>query len=162
MNRHHIIGRRVVALLGSALLLGACDGDEPMEDAGDDMMQMSLCEVEDRADDFTIGLSKSGERVDVEVAEAMPADPVRGDNTWTITITDGDGVAAEGLTVDAKPWMPDHGHGSAVEEDVTDLGGGQYTLDPLNLFMAGYWEVTLEVTDADGNEDEVMIGVCVE
>ncbi len=158
--------RRLAALAGltATLTLGACDeAEEPADDGGDDeMMQMSLCEMEDRADDFTVGLSKSGQRVSVEVSEAMPADPVRGDNAWTLMITDAEGNAAEGLVVDAKPWMPDHGHGSSVEEEVTEMGGGQYMMNPLNLFMAGYWEVTIDIADADGNEDEVMIGVCVE
>jgi hypothetical protein len=152
----------LVALAGLLLLAGACDGQDPMEDGGSDTMGMSLCEVEDRADDFTIGLSKSGMQLDLEIAEAVPADPIRGDNTWTVMITDAQGSPAEGLTIDAKPWMPDHGHGSSVEEQVTEMGGGRYMLDPLNLFMAGFWQVTIEITDADGTTDEVMIGVCVE
>jgi hypothetical protein len=58
--------------------------------------------------------------------------------------------------------MPDHGHGSPVEEQVEALGGGEYRITPLNLFMAGVWEVTLEMTGADDVTDEVVFTVCVD
>ena len=131
-------------------------------ESGNDDAPAGICADEDRADDFAVSLTKMGERHTVTLMEAEPADPVRGDNTWTILVTDEAGTPMEGIGVDAKPWMPDHGHGSAVEETVTDLGAGEYTLDPLNLFMAGLWQVTLELTDEDGETDEVMISVCVE
>lgn len=153
------------ASLTVLLALGACDGND--DGTGDDMAASddapaSVCEAEDRVDDFAVDLTKQGELHTVRLVSAEPAEPIRGDNTWTVMVTDAAGTPMEGITVDAKPWMPDHGHGTAVEETVTDMGGGEYEIDPLNLFMAGFWEVTLEITDAEGNADEVMIGVCVE
>lgn len=150
------------APLNALLALGACDDGEANDEMGSDGEPASVCSDEERADDFAVNLSKTGTSHTVTLMGAEPADPIRGDNAWTVMVTDASGTPMEGLTVDAKPWMPDHGHGSAVEETVTDLGGGEYELDPLNLFMAGFWAVTLEITDADGTTDEVMIGVCVE
>ena len=163
----------IPAMLGLALLLGAsaCDDGEDMDadtaddvsadDAGDDGTT-SRCANETRADDFAAGLSKDGTAFRVTVDVAEPADPIRGDNAWTLMITDLEGNPIEGVIVDAKPWMPDHGHGTAVEEELIDMGGGAYEVSPLNLFMAGYWEVHLELSTADVDMDEVMIGVCVE
>lgn len=143
-----------------ALTLGAC---EPAEgNSSDDGPSESACASEDRADDFAIALSKSGDRHMVTIADASPAEPIRGDNSWTVMVTDLNGGAAPGVSVDASPWMPDHGHGTAVEETVNDLGDGEFEISPLNLFMAGYWEVTLDLADADGNPDQVMFAVCVE
>ncbi len=163
----------IPTMLAFALLLGAAacdDGDEMEGDAGDDASAMdagddgmaSRCADETRADDFAAGLTKDGAAYRVRVEAADPADPVRGDNAWTLMITDLEGSPIEGVVVDAKPWMPDHGHGSAVEEEVIEMGGGEYQVAPLNLFMAGYWEVHLELSSVDVDMDEVMIGVCVE
>jgi hypothetical protein len=152
--------------LGSAfvvvLALGACnEGVDEME-AGDDAAMPSFCEDEDRADTFTVGLSKTGERYTLTVVDAVPAMPGRGDNTWTLAVADASGAPMEGETLDAKPWMPDHGHGTPVEEQVTELGGGEYEIQSLNLFMPGLWVITLDVTNADDETDEVVISVCIE
>ncbi|MEM7159071.1 MAG: FixH family protein [Myxococcota bacterium] len=151
-----------VTPLALALALPACDGEETTMDSGNDDAAATLCESEDRVDDFAVDLTKSGERHMVRVVAAEPAEPIRGDNTWTVQVTDADGTPLEGMTIDASPWMPDHGHGTAVEEEVVELSAGEFELSPLNLFMAGYWEVTLELTDAEGGTDEVMVAVCVE
>jgi len=154
---------RPTAVLAAVLAIGlvACDPGGDDMGAGDEAAEL-MCDSEERTDDFAIDLTKMGQRHSVAIAEAMPAQPIRGDNTWTVLITDESGTPVEGITLDARPWMPDHGHGSSVEETVTDMGEGMYMLDPLNLFMAGYWEVALEITDADGVTDEVMIAICVE
>lgn len=144
------------------LTLVGCDGDEDTGDEGNDDAASSVCAEETRTDAFAIALAKTGERHTVTVADAMPAEPIRGDNAWTVLVTDASGAAMTGLTMTAAGWMPDHGHGSPVETIVTELGDGEYEMTPLNLFMAGYWEVTVELTDADGTADEVMFAVCVE
>lgn len=153
---------RLAAPLALALALPACDDGEDTTDTGNDDAAASICEADDRVDDFTVDLTKSGERHMVRIVAAEPAEPIRGDNTWTVQVTDPDGNPLEGMSIDASPWMPDHGHGTAVEEEVVELSAGEFELSPLNLFMAGYWEVTLELTDADGGTDEVMVAVCVE
>ncbi|MEX1367713.1 MAG: FixH family protein [Nannocystaceae bacterium] len=149
------------APLAFVLAMSACDGDDAGDDASNDG-PASICDDEDRVDDFVVNLAKDGARHTVTLVQAEPAEPIRGDNAWTVMITDASGAAMEGIALDARPWMPDHGHGSAVEESVTELGAGEYEIEPLNLFMAGLWEVTLVLTDADGEADEVMFAVCVE
>lgn len=138
------------------------EGHETHGDHGDSGEMMSVCSNEDRADDFSIGMSKSGATLDVVMADADPSVPFRGDNAWTLMLTDASGMPVEQVTLEIRPWMPDHGHGTPVEAEVSDLGGGEYLVEPVNLFMAGLWEVTFSFDMVDGTSDEVMIAVCVE
>ena len=151
----------LLAVLATVLAVGACEdpGDETAE-AGDESEPLT-CEDDDRAEAFTANLAKTGERHTVTIVEAMPAEPTRGDNTWTVMISDGTGKPEEGATLGLHPWMPDHGHGTPVEAQVTELGAGEYEVKSLNLFMAGLWEVTFEVSAAEGDPDSVIFSVCI-
>ena len=91
----------------------------------------------------------------------MPSDPIRGDNAWMVGVAR-DGEMLPGAEISVRPWMPDHGHGTPVEIGITDMGDGEYMLDPLNLFMAGLWEVHVTATLEDGTEEEVVFHACVE
>ena len=133
------------------------DGEDAGDEAADDGTMMLRCASEDRAEDFHLGLEKDGTAHRVTFTDAEPAEPIRGLNTWTIALSDLEGAPMEGMELSIVPWMPDHGHGSPQPVEVTDIGEGQYTLDPVNLFMAGYWEVTISAAD-----DEIMLPLCVE
>lgn len=146
-----------LALLGGVGVLGACD---PAEEEHEHMSKG--CAEETRAEDFHIGLAQEGERTVVEIADAEPSTPIRGDNTWVLKVSDLSGAPMDGMSVGVKPWMPDHGHGTPIQVEVTELGEGQYEATPINLFMAGYWELTSEIVDESGTTDEVVFRVCVE
>ena len=133
------------------------DGGDAGDDAADDGMMMSRCASEDRAEDFHLGLAKDGAAHRVTFTDAEPAEPVRGLNTWTIALSDLQDAPMTGMEFTVIPWMPDHGHGSPQPVVVTEVGDGEYTLDPVNLFMAGYWEVTISAED-----DEIVLPICVE
>lgn len=161
-------------------LATACDGDE--DESGDDAMaegsggdehgstaddhgtmehgtMEAMCDVEDRDDDFALGLAHEGASMQFSIADADPAMPIRGDNAWTVAIADASGAPMDGMAVSVRPWMPDHGHGTPVQAQITALEDGQYEIAPLNLFMAGYWEVTVSTAEP---EDSVVFKVCVE
>lgn len=146
---------------GSAADDGSGDGadDGGTETGGDDGTMQARCESEERDDDFALGLAHEGAEMQVAIADADPAMPIRGDNAWTLAVTDSSGAPMTGLDLTVGPWMPDHGHGSPVQVNVTEVGDGEYLVEPLNLFMAGYWEITVEIEDP---EDSVMFKVCVE
>jgi hypothetical protein len=123
----------------------------------------SVCAVETRDDDFAIGLSKSGNLVRATFVSADPAPLIKGDNTWVLDFTDLEGAPLVGLTIVAIPMMPDHGHGTPINAVVTALEQpGRYEVTPVNLFMTGYWETTLDITLAGGEQDSLMFGFCVE
>lgn len=169
-----------LAILAASALLGtACEGDGgDMDDgaadtsadtsdpddggsgsgSGDGTME-AMCDVEDRDDDFALGLAHEGEALHVAIASAAPASPVRGDNAWTLAITDATGAAMDGMELSVRTWMPDHGHGSPVQVEVEALENGEYRIEPINLFMAGYWEITIT---SEAPADAVVFKVCVE
>jgi len=162
---------RTLCLAASLLVVGpGCDGDDGGDDASDtnadsanstadDGGSSQIC-LDEARDDFAIGLQRDGARFQVAIADALPSDPIRGDNGWTVLVTeDGEPVNA---TISIGSWMPDHGHGSPVQAEAEWMADGEYMLEPLNLFMAGLWEVTLELETDDGEVDEVMFSVCVE
>lgn len=159
----------VLLCAAASLLVAGCDdddsgldGDTHAHDEGHDGTMEAHCEAEDRDDEFALGLMHEGELVRVAIADADPALPIRGDNTWILAITDPSGAAMEGMSLTVTPRMPDHGHGSPVQTSVTPMPDGEYRIEPINLFMAGYWEITVAATDGAGEADEVVFKVCVE
>jgi hypothetical protein len=125
--------------------------------------EVETCEAETRDDEFAIGLSKSGSLVQASFVSADPAPPIKGDNTWVLELEDLQGEPLTGVTIVAIPMMPDHGHGTAITTEVTALEvPGRYQLTPVNLFMTGFWEITLELTLAGGETDSLVFGFCVE
>ncbi len=142
--------------------LAACTGGGTM--SGDD--QPYNCAAETRADTFKVGLDKvgSGGVLDFKLMTADPAPPARGDNTWNIQMSAmtsgvvGNGVAGGSLSV--TPFMPDHAHGSPIPVVVTDKGGGAYELSPVNLWMPGLWQTTIEATSASGT-DVAVFAFCI-
>ena len=96
----------------------------------------------------------------VRLVSIDPAPAIKGSNTWVVEIVDTAGAAVTGATVVAKPFMPDHGHGSSIVPTVTEMGGGKYTIDSLVLFMPGLWETTIAVS-TPGAADRAVFSFCV-
>lgn len=92
--------------------------------------------------------------------------PAKGTNVWTLEVDDvATSQPVDGLKIVATPRMPDHRHGTRTVA-VTPAGVGLYTLNPLYLYMVGYWEITLDLTDAPGSPtalapDSAMFHLCV-
>ena len=79
-----------------------------------------------------------------------------------LSVTDMGGAPLD-ATITVTPMMPDHGHGTPVEAVVTPSADtpGEYEISPINLFMAGLWEVTLDL-DLSEASDSVVFAFCVE
>lgn len=152
---------------------GACTGqDAPAPaDGGDAVLGAGglsgevTCADDPRVDTYVAGLTAEGERgvLSFRIDSSEPAPPAKGGNTWQVTVLDADGNALGGnlgVTLD----MPDHGHGSQVEPEVTfDDETGRFTIVPLYLFMAGVWRIELELTsDSDKVVDRGTFHFCVE
>jgi hypothetical protein len=116
-------------------------------------------------DTYAPGLTKVGAAgYSAVLLESEPAPPAKGDNTWTVRFLDPEGNPLSGLTIGVYPFMPDHGHGTAVVAEVTPgAEAGTYVIAPVNLFMSGVWTVTLSIVDpATGVKlDAVKLAFCV-
>jgi hypothetical protein len=145
----------------SIAALAACSGDDAHDhaDAG-----VNCALVMEGQDTYTPGLAKVGANgYTGALMEATPAPPAKGDNVWRALITDPSQAPVDGLDVEVKTWMPLHNHGSPIRAESTPAGApGEYTLDPVNLFMPGIWEVTLQPTLGDTLLDEMLFTFCID
>jgi hypothetical protein len=146
-------------VLAAALLFScipACGDDDASSPAE------GGCGTDERVDPFGLGLSKPGIQWTFQLMSATPAPPAKGDNEWVVQVQDPGGTPVEGITLSIRPWMPDHGHGSTRPATITPLASpGQFRISPLNLWMPGFWEITLSASK-DGGQDSAVFGVCIE
>jgi hypothetical protein len=134
--------------------------------SGDDQAPYN-CAAETRADTFFAGMHKAGaaQALDFKLMSADPAPPARGDNTWELQVsamsagTVGSGVTGASLSV--TPFMPDHQHGTPIQVEITDKGNGMYELTPVNLWMPGLWQTTIQASSANGASDAVVYSFCI-
>jgi len=164
----------VVALGVAAAACSSEDGGDPVqheEPVGD------RCEADDRAEDYSANMEKGGAvgEIMIKLVESRPVTqsdagpivgpigpPARYDNIWTLNITDADGNAIEDADVRVKTWMPDHGHESNRKSVVRWVEGAEYEVNPLNLMMPGFWEITVSVDDTEaGISDSVLFSFCI-
>ncbi|MFO0591030.1 MAG: FixH family protein [Polyangiaceae bacterium] len=151
-------------LLGAAALAACSDGETGTSGTTTaTTTDTSGCATDTRAQVYAVGLSESSAdgAVKITFVDADPAPPAKGNNTWTVKLTDGSGAALAGATIEATAYMPDHGHTSPIKPTGTEKDPGTYELTPVNLFMPGIWEVTLKVTPAGGMAEEVKFTFCV-
>jgi len=139
----------------------ADDGSSPPDD------EPVNCAGETRDDDFAVGLSKVGSSsaLGFTLMTANPAPPIRGDNTWVIQVNQVSGGVAgspvDGIEMTVTPFMPDHGHPAAKTVTIEATGtAGQYELAPINFWMPGLWETTIEAASPSA-DDEVVFRFCI-
>ncbi|HVV86196.1 MAG TPA: FixH family protein [Kofleriaceae bacterium] len=158
------ISRAVTAVtmgtaLAAVLFAGACSSPSDDDSSG----ATYNCEADTRDEQFLAGMQKEGPGgVQVTLAAAMPAPPGRDDNTWDVDLAMA-GAPLTGAAVKVTPYMPDHRHGTSVQVVVTpdpDVPG-RYELSPINLWMPGLWEITIDVTPAGGTRDSVVFRFCI-
>ena len=115
-----------------------------------------------QGDSYSAGMSKDGARgnFSLVLVESDPTVMGAGRYTWTVKLLDSSGDAVPDATLSVEPWMVAMNHGAEPNAIVSDEGGGIYTLDPVNLFMAGLWEVRVDIA-AGGTSDEVVYAFCL-
>ena len=95
--------------------------------------------------DVLLSLPTDGGKLSVEL-RSSPQPPARGDDAVQMRFRDTSGAPASGLTISMVPWMPAHGHGTSVKPVVTETEPGVYVAAPVNLFMAGAWQLITTIT----------------
>ena len=104
-----------------------------------------------------------GTLVSAETAGMPPvAVPEVGLGTWVVSVTDAAGGTPAAVTMTAeRPWMPLHGHGATTYPLVTPGEPGVFTVSGMSFFMAGYWEVKLDLQPTSGAADKLTFAICV-
>jgi hypothetical protein len=122
----------------AAALLAACGGGSSMADAG----QVN-CQTDSRVFTYAPNLTvdSANKALKFVLVQSDPAPPARGNDTWTLHVTNASGQAMANLGLSVQTLMPEHGHGSSVTPTITDKGVGDYTVTPLYLFMPGVWRI---------------------
>jgi len=155
--------RTAAVLTLAAVSLVACGTDKedsPGSSSGGG--GKGACATDSRKDIYTAGLSKQGTGLTVKVMDATPAPPSKGTNVMTFQVLDAAGKGVTGATVAVTPFMPDHGHGSAVVPIVKDAGDGKYTVEKIYLSMAGLWTLTVKVEMPGQGPQEVSFAFCLD
>jgi len=152
-----------VALLACAALLSACSGDGGGEGTSGSSGTTTACAQDTRKDVYTAGLSKkTAGTLSVKIMEATPAPPAKLTNAMTLQVLDGGGLPVDGASVSVVPFMPDHGHGSAVKPSVSPKGGGVYEVANLYYPMPGLWRVTVTIQLPNAAPQDVAFSFCID
>ena len=148
-------------IVAPLVALGACGTD----DHGDDMVD---CATVTGVDTFVVGLEKMGGGgvYNFRLMSATPAPPARGNNDWVVQVNALSagvvGAPIDGATLKVTPFMPAHEHGTGVPIVIMPMTEpGQYSLSPVNLWMAGVWETTIRAT-VGSSSDSVVYKFCVD
>ena len=164
---------RVVTTLAFLVFATTCASCSPaaegqtQSDAGDTPdAAPSFCASDPRALTFTPGLEQTGKSgaLKAKLLTIDPAHVSKGDNAWTLQLLDATDKPIDGATLTIKPYMPDHGHGSAIVPLSTPTGSeGKYAITRLNLFMPGLWQITItaDVPGSPAVTDAIVFSFCV-
>jgi len=154
---------RFVVLAAVMAVLAACDGGGATPDADEG----KACADAKRGDIYTVGLEHPGLGgwLDFKLMSATPAPPAFNDNTWIIQINSMSGgvvgAPATGASLTVTPFMPDHQHGTLKVNIEPMPDAGQYKLTPINMWMPGLWETTIDV-EVGAVTDKVVYRFCIQ
>lgn len=157
---------RFVTTLALAVATSACvaacssNKDAPGGDAGEDSADLVGCD-DPRVQTYAANMQVpgAGKVFTFVLVSSNPSPPADETNTWTLQILDASGNPVNGVTGTATPTMPFMSHGT-IPVDWTAAGNGTYTLTPLYLFMAGFWEVAI-TAEAGGKTDSASFYFCI-
>lgn len=164
------------ALLACSVLLGLAGcgsngGSNGVDGGGGGDGTFRTCDMETRAVPYTAGMTRDSARGAFTVTlvsvvttplEGSAVDhPAIGPATWTLSVADATGAAVpDGTVLKAVPSMPDHTHPPPTLT-ATPTGQGSYALN-LNLFMGGFWTVTVTIEPVGEASDTAVFPLCVE
>lgn len=152
----------IVAVALSAAC-GEGGGDGTSGTSGSSGSTTSACAQDTRKDIYTAGLSKkTAGALSVKIMDATPAPPAKLTNAMTFQLLDAGGLPVDGASLSVVPFMPDHGHGSAIKPSVTAKGGGVYAVTNLYYPMPGLWRVTVTIQMPNAAPQDVAFSFCID
>lgn len=153
---------RALSLLLAPAWVAACTTSDGRADPASDGAT-SACAQDNRKDVYTAGLSKqTAAALSVKLMSATPAPPAKLTNSLTLQVLDAAGQPLDGATLSVVPFMPDHGHGSAVKPAVTARGGGVYEVSNLYYPMPGLWRITVTIQLPNVTAQDVAFSFCID
>jgi hypothetical protein len=157
----------VCAALGAGCSSGSTGGDAPAaapSTSSDDASTNFQCATDPRVATYVANLEKTGatSRARFTLTAANPAPPRRGMNAWTLKVVDTAGNPIAGASVAVSGIMPDHQHGWSTKPTITNgADGATFTVEKMNLFMGGVWNVTFDVSSAGSVVDTATFTFCI-
>lgn len=116
-------------------------------------------------EDITVGQQAAGMDGNymAEIVSTSPAPPELYLNAWNVKILDMDGEAAADIEMtDAEAYMPAHMHDGAYPTFIAPGDdAGTFSVENINMWMGGPWEVRFWVEGPEGS-DYIVFDVCVE
>ena len=94
----------------------------------------------------------------IKLLSLDPNPPERGENKWRFKLSSAD--SQESLTdceIILVPYMPEHGHGSPKEPELSELGGGEYEFSDIVFTMPGLWSMEFDVSCGGFMQEKVLI-----
>lgn len=160
----------IKALLISFAFIGliTCSGDEQTNGANEltstDDMATSNCAVDTRGEEYVPNMSKTGPAgFQFKLRNALPAPPDRNLNEWSLEIKNSANQnVPKDHSIELSPYMPDHQHGSITSPIVEVDELGIYNISNIDLFMPGFWEITVTILDTEKAKlDSVRFNFCI-
>jgi len=146
--------------------LSGCSSDESQGSSSRIDPNVACQDFDTPWSDYYAGMIEVGtqSRVQIALLDADPAPPDLHANSWTLQLLD---MSERPMTEDVsfsrvKPWMPDHGHGTAIEPVVGALDAdGKTVVTGIDFRMPGVWTVTYDIDTANG-PDSVVFSFCID
>ena len=67
------------------------------------------------------------------------------------------GRLAKGCRLTLQPWMPDMGHGVDDAPVLTERSTGRFSVEGLDLFMPGKWELRFQVNGCERSTSTLTV-----
>jgi YtkA-like len=149
-----------LAAIGFSLLALSCGGGSGDQNTGLDAGDVIDCSADPRVFTYTAGMTvaSASKALTFALVQSSPAPPAKGNDVWTLKVTNSSGAAQPNLGMSVLPFMPDHGHGTSVNASITDNKDGTYTVTPLYFFMPGVWRITFSTATPS---DSAVFFFCV-
>ena len=165
----------VILVLFVSLALGACNlanplagetaSDQGMEGTGESMGDMEgMAMGNELPSDLDTSSTLMTEQETYQVSIHSNLDPIAINqiHTWNLHVETPEGQPVESAEITVGGGMPQHNHGFPTSPQVTkDLGGGDYLVEGIKFSMAGWWEMSFDIT-ADGQTDSVTFNMVSE
>jgi hypothetical protein len=114
------------------------------------------CMTQPDLDNYAAGLKKLGTmgRFEFELVSSTPSPPALDNNSFVVRVTGAGSDEPLNGDLSVALDMPQHGHPSPKAPDITfDPAAKVYTLDPMDLFMVGLWQITFTFAAVTQPED---------